>query len=137
MSCAFCAIVSGDAPAHVVLQEPDVIAFLDRRPVFAGHTLVVPREHHATFGDLPSGLMSTVLGAAQRVSRTMPGALGVQGTFVAMNNVVSQSVPHLHVHVVPRVKGDGLRGFFWPRRAYAGDAEMAQYAGRLRDALAE
>ena len=137
MSCAFCAIVSGDAPAHVVLQEPDVIAFLDRRPVFAGHTLVVPREHHSTFGDLPSGLMSTVLGAAQRVSRTMPGALGVQGTFVAMNNVVSQSVPHLHVHVVPRVKGDGLRGFFWPRRAYAGDAEMAQYAGRLRDALAE
>jgi histidine triad (HIT) family protein len=135
--CAFCEIVAGAAPAQLVLDEPGVIAFLDRRPVFAGHTLVVPREHHVTFGDLPAELMTTVLEAAQRVSRAMPAALGSQGTFVAMNNIVSQSVPHLHVHVVPRTKGDGLRGFFWPRRPYESTAELERYAARLREALAE
>lgn len=136
-TCAFCDIVAGTAPAQVVLDEPDVVAFLDRRPVFPGHTLVVPRAHHVTFGDLPQDLMSTVLAAAQRVSRVMPQALGAQGTFVAMNNIVSQSVPHLHVHVVPRTKGDGLRGFFWPRRPYEDDAQMQRYAEQLRRGLAE
>lgn len=133
----FCEIIAGTAPAQIVLDEPSVLAFLDRRPVFAGHTLVVPREHHVTFPDLPPELMPTVLEAAQRVSRLMPEALDAQGTFVAMNNIVSQSVAHVHVHVVPRTKGDGLRGFFWPRRPYESVDEMAQYAARLRAALDE
>ncbi len=120
----------------MVLDEPDVVAFLDTRPVFLGHTLVVPREHHVTLGELPADLVTTVMLAAQRVSRVVPAALDAQGTFVAINNVVSQSVPHLHVHVVPRTKGDGLRGFFWPRRGYGSEAQMAEHAGRLRAALA-
>lgn len=133
--CAFCEIIADRAPAHLVLDEPAVLAFLDRRPIFAGHTLVVPREHHVTLGDLPHTLLPPVMHAAQRVSRAMPAALGVEGTFVAMNNIVSQSVPHLHVHVVPRTTGDGLRGFFWPRTPYSDDAQMATYAERLREAL--
>ena len=133
--CAFCDIIAGRAPAQIIFEEPEVIAFLDRRPVFAGHTLVVPRAHHVTFGDLPPPLMPKVLEVAQRVSRVIPDALGAQGTFVAMNNIVSQSVPHLHVHVVPRTKGDGLRGFFWPRRPYENADEMEHYAQRLRGSL--
>lgn len=131
-ACPFCAIVDGSVSAQIVLDEPEALAFLDRRPVFAGHTLVIPRTHHVTFPDLPTGLMATVLEAAQRVARAIPEALGAQGTFVAMNNVVSQSVPHVHVHVVPRTKGDGLRGFFWPRTAYRDASEMAGYADALR-----
>ncbi|MFV0532920.1 MAG: HIT family protein [Cumulibacter sp.] len=135
--CAFCAIIAGAERAEIVLDEPAVIAFLDRRPVFHGHTLVVPRAHHATFADLPPDVMPPVLEAAQRVSRTMPVALGAQGTFVAMNNIVSQSVAHLHVHVVPRTKGDGLRGFFWPRQPYRDAAQMAEYARMVRSGLRE
>jgi histidine triad (HIT) family protein len=131
----FCRIVAGDVPAHRVLEEPEVVGFLDVRPVFRGHTLLVPRAHHDTFGDLPAQLFAPLFGAAQRLSEAVRTALGAQGSFVAMNNVVSQSVPHLHVHVVPRTKGDGLRGFFWPRTKYADDAEAADYAGRLREAL--
>jgi len=134
--CVFCGIISGEIGASMVLDEPDVVAFLDTRPVFLGHTLVVPREHHVTLGDLPAALVTTVMLAAQRVSRAVPPALDAQGTFVAINNVVSQSVPHLHVHVVPRTKGDGLRGFFWPRRKYGSDAQLAEHADRLRAALA-
>jgi len=135
-SCAFCQIVAGEVPAAVVLDEPEVIAFLDRRPVFKGHVLVVPREHVVTLPELPADLLAIVMGAVQRVAAAVPVALGAQGTFVAANNVVSQSVPHLHVHVVPRTKGDGLRGFFWPRTKYDSDAEAEEYAGRLRVALA-
>ena len=113
----------------------DTMAFLDTRPVFKGHTLVVTRGHVATLLDLPSELGSTFLETLQRVAAAMTGALGAQGTFVAVNNVVSQSVPHLHGHVVPRTKGDGLRGFFWPRTKYSDEAEAADYAGRLREAL--
>jgi histidine triad (HIT) family protein len=133
--CAFCEIINGQEPAAFVLQEPEVVAFLDRRPVFPGHALVVPREHHVTLADLPESLLTTVMHAVQRMSAAVPAAFGAQGTFVANNNIVSQSVPHLHVHVVPRTKGDGLRGFFWPRRPYASDDEMAGYAERLRAAL--
>lgn len=133
--CAFCEIINGHEPAAFVLQEPEVVAFLDRRPVFPGHALVVPREHHVTLADLPESLLTTVMYAVQRMSAAVPAAFGAQGTFVANNNIVSQSVPHLHVHVVPRTKGDGLRGFFWPRRPYASDDEMAGYAERLRAAL--
>jgi histidine triad (HIT) family protein len=132
--CAFCAIVSGDVHAEVVLEAPDVVAFLDRRPLFKGHTLLVPREHVVTLPDLPAGLRDGFLAAAQRLAAAMVDGLGAQGSFVAMNNVVSQSVAHLHLHVVPRTKGDGLRGFFWPRTTYA-DGEAAEYAERLRAAL--
>ena len=134
--CLFCAIVAGEAPAAVVLDEPDVVAFLDVRPVFKGHVLLVPREHVETLPDLPAALRDPFLEAAQRVSQGVKDAFGAQGSFVAMNNTVSQSVPHLHVHVVPRTKGDGLRGFFWPRTKYADQAELEDYAARLGSAIA-
>jgi histidine triad (HIT) family protein len=134
--CVFCAIASGDHPAEIVLADEVAVAFLDARPVFKGHVLVIPREHYETLADLPAGLVGPLFTRVQRVSAALPAALGAQGTFVAMNNVVSQSVPHVHVHVVPRTRGDGLRGFFWPRQRYADDAEAAAYAGRIRDALA-
>ena len=134
--CVFCSIVAGETPAEVVLDEPDFVAFLDGRPVFKGHTLLVPREHVVTLLDLPAGLRDGFLEAAQRLARGVVDGLGAQGSFVAMNNVVSQSVAHLHLHVVPRTKGDGLRGFFWPRTTYA-DGEAAEYAGMLRAVLAE
>jgi histidine triad (HIT) family protein len=103
--------------------------------VFKGHVLVAPREHYVTLADLPPALVGPLFTRVQRVSAAVPAAFGAQGTFVAENNVVSQSVPHLHVHVVPRTKGDGLRGFFWPRGRYADDEEAAGYAKRLRDVL--
>ncbi len=133
--CTFCGIVAGDLPAAVVLDEPDLVAFLDVRPVFKGHVLLVPRTHVVTLPELPAALRDPFLEAAQRLSRAVTTVLGAQGSFVAMNNVVSQSVPHLHLHVVPRTKGDGLRGFFWPRTRYADEAEMNDYAGRLADGL--
>lgn len=134
-SCLFCSIISGGTASHVVLDEPEVFGFLDARPVFKGHVLVVPREHHGTMTDLPPALLTTLFSAVQRVAAAVPQALLATGTFVAVNNVVSQSVPHVHVHVVPRSKGDGLRGFFWPRTKYADDAEAATYARRIRAAL--
>ncbi|WP_183098494.1 HIT family protein [Nocardioides pelophilus] len=133
--CVFCEIVAGDTPADVVLVEPDLMAFLDRRPVFKGHVLLVPRTHVVTLPDLPAELRDGFLAAAQRLASAVVDGLGAQGSFVAMNNVVSQSVPHLHCHVVPRTKGDGLRGFFWPRTKYAA-GEATEYADRLRRTLA-
>jgi histidine triad (HIT) family protein len=133
--CLFCAIVAGTAPGHIVLDEPDVVAFLDIRPVFKGHVLVVPREHIVTLSEVPQPLLTDLFVAVQRCATAVVEGLGAQGSFVAENNVVSQAVPHLHVHVVPRTKGDGLRGFFWPRQKYASDEEMAEYADRLRRAL--
>jgi histidine triad (HIT) family protein len=133
--CVFCEIVSGARPAHVVFSDDIAIAFLDARPVFKGHVLVAPLEHYVTLADLPTDLLGPLFLRVQRVSAAMPAAFGAQGSFIGENNVVSQSVPHLHVHVVPRTKGDGLRGFFWPRTRYAGDAEADEYARRLREAL--
>ena len=134
--CLFCAIASGDHPAEIVFTDDLVVAFLDSRPVFKGHVLVIPRDHYETLPDLPAELVGPLFTRVQLVSAALPAALGAQGTFVALNNVVSQSVPHLHVHVVPRTRGDGLRGFFWPRQRYADEAEAAAYAQRIRDALA-
>ena len=134
-ACIFCAIVAGQAPAHRVLEDDVCVAFLDARPLFPGHTLVIPRAHRETLRDVPREELEPLLGNAQRVSRALDQALGAQGTFVAMNDRVSQSVPHVHVHVVPRRKGDGLRGFFWPRHKYASDDEAADIAARLRAAL--
>jgi histidine triad (HIT) family protein len=134
MSCVFCSIIAGDAGADIVLEDEHVMAFLDRRPVFKGHVLLVPREHVVTLPDLPAALRDPFLAAAQRLATAVVDGLGAQGSFVAMNNVVSQSVAHLHLHVVPRTKGDGLRGFFWPRTSYA-DGEAAEHAARLRSVL--
>ncbi|HET7304662.1 MAG TPA: HIT family protein [Segeticoccus sp.] len=133
--CVFCAIARGDTPADIVLASDDLVAFLDKRPVFKGHTLLVPREHVVTLPDLPHHLLAPFLATAQRLARAVVDGLGAQGSFMAVNNVVSQSIPHLHLHVVPRTKGDGLRGFFWPRTKYASAAEAADYAARLHTAL--
>jgi len=132
--CVFCAIVAGDTAAHLVASDAHTVAFLDTRPVFPGHTLLVPRDHHETLVDLPPDLVGPLFAAARRLAGAVEVAMGAHGTFVAMNNRVSQSVPHLHVHVVPRRSKDGLRGFFWPRQRYAGDEEMAGIAARIRAA---
>ena len=133
--CLFCAIADGDEPAYLVLDEPDLLGFLDTRPLIKGHVLLVPRRHVDTLLDLPADLLAPFLRAGQRLAQAMVAGLGAQGSFVATNNVVSQSVPHLHLHVVPRTKGDGLRGFFWPRTTYASPDEAQQYAARLTAAL--
>ena len=130
----FCAIVAGSLPAFKVIDVPEGVGFLDTRPVFKGHTLVVPRTHVATLADLPGSALPGYFGFVQKLAVAVETALGAGGTFVAINNKVSQSVPHLHTHVVPRTKGDGLRGFFWPRTKYA-DGEAEEYAARLREAL--
>ena len=130
----FCQIAAGDLPAAVVTRTTELVAFLDHRPVFKGHVLISPVVHVDTLLDLPQELMTPLLSLGARVAAALGDALGAQGTFVAMNNVVSQSVPHLHLHVVPRSKGDGLRGFFWPRTTYA-TGEMDDYARRIGSAL--
>jgi histidine triad (HIT) family protein len=134
-TCVFCRIVSGASAAHEVWRDDVAVAFLDSSPLFAGHTLVVPAVHVVTLGDLAPGVVGPFFERVQRIATVMPLALDAQGTFVANNNVVSQSVAHLHVHVVPRTRGDGLRGFFWPRRRY-GEGEAEACATRLRASLA-
>jgi histidine triad (HIT) family protein len=129
--CVFCGVVAGSSPAFVVASTDAHLAFLDTRPVFKGHTLVVPRTHRVTLADLPADELGGYFGFVQRLAVAVPAALGAGGTFVALNNTVSQSVPHLHTHVVPRTKGDGLRGFFWPRTRYTSDEEAASYASRI------
>ncbi len=133
--CPFCRIVAGEAPAFLVLEDDCCTAFLDTKPLFPGHTLLVPRAHHETLVDLPPQLVAPLFETAQRIAAAVEAALGAAGSFVAMNNRVSQSVPHLHVHVVPRSRRDGLRGFFWPRQSYEGDAHAAEVAASLRAAL--
>jgi histidine triad (HIT) family protein len=133
--CLFCEIVSGAAPAHVVASTGEAVAFLDIRPVFKGHLLVVPRDHLVTLADLPPELIAPYFGFVQRLAVAVEAGLAAGGTFVANNNRISQSVAHLHVHVVPRVKGDGLRGFFWPRTKYISVDEAADYAKRIAAAL--
>jgi histidine triad (HIT) family protein len=132
--CLFCAIVDGETPAALVHEDEHTLAFLDIRPLFHGHSLLVPRDHHETLAELPAERVEPLFAAARRLSMAVREAMGAEGSFVAINNTVSQSVPHLHVHVVPRVKGDGLRGFFWPRTKYADEAEMEAVAERIRAA---
>ena len=136
-ACKFCAIAAGDpaADAHVVYSDPDVVAFLDHRPVFKGHTLVIPRQHVVTLPELSDELLVPVFSVARRVATAMEAGFGADGTFVANNNRISQSVAHLHVHVVPRHKKDGLRGFFWPRQKYESEEEAAEIAARVRAAI--
>src|SRR6476659_431554 len=134
--CVFCSIIGGEVDAHFVLDTPHVVAFLDHRPLFPGHTLVMPREHIPTLRDLPGALRDELFAQTQSVAAAVQDAMGAQGSFVAMNNVVSQSVPHLHVHAVPRNRKDGLRGFFWPRTRYADEAEAEAVAASIRVAIA-
>ncbi len=134
-SCVFCGIARGDVPANVVLEDEAFVAVLDAKPLFHGHVLVVPRAHVVTLPELPTAAVDPLFRIVKELARAVPEAMGAEGSFVAMNNVVSQSVPHLHVHVVPRKKGDGLKGFFWPRHAYDGTDQMAEIARRIREVV--
>ena len=133
--CAFCAIARGEADAEIVFEDEHSLAFLDFRPLFPGHSLLIPRDHHETLADLPSELLDPYFAAAKLLSSAIPEAMGAQGSFVANNNVVSQSVPHLHFHVVPRVRKDGLRGFFWPRGKYPDEAALRAAGDAVRGAV--
>jgi histidine triad (HIT) family protein len=133
--CLFCRIAAGDVAAHIVYEDDRCLAFLDHRPLFPGHVLLIPRQHYETLADLPSAEIAPFFGAARTLSRAVEEALQADGTLVAINNRVSQSVPHLHVHVVPRKRKDGLRGFFWPRRPYRDDAEAEAVRATIRDAV--
>ena len=135
VDCLFCRIVDGDERAELVLDEPHALAFLDYRPVFPGHCLLVPRRHYETLSDLPDDEIGPLFATARGLARAVEAGMEADGSFVAMNNRVSQSVPHLHVHVVPRRRKDGLRGFFWPRQKYPSEAEMKVVAERIRTAL--
>jgi histidine triad (HIT) family protein len=136
-NCLFCRVVSGEVPAVLVYEDENTLAFLDHRPLFPGHTLLVPREHFETLGDLPASQVGPLFTNAQLLSRAIEAALEAEGTFVAMNNRVSQSVPHLHVHIVPRRRKDGLKGFFWPRTKYKTEDEMELVQRKIAAALAK
>jgi histidine triad (HIT) family protein len=137
MSCLFCGIISGDVSASVVFEDDLAIAFLDHRPLFHGHCLLVPKQHVETLIDLPVGLVGPFFQATQLLARAVEVALEAEGSFVAMNNRVSQSVPHLHVHVVPRRRKDGLKGFFWPRTKYADQEQMLAMQKLIQTAIAK
>jgi histidine triad (HIT) family protein len=122
--CKFCQMVAGGVPVLAVFEDEMSLAFLDHRPLFPGHTLLIPKDHFETLADLPAGIVGPFFGNAQRLANAVERGMEAEGSFVAINNRVSQSVPHLHVHIVPRKKGDGLRGFFWPRRKYSSEDEM-------------
>ena len=134
--CLFCRIATGEESAEIVFEDGISLAFLDVRPVFHGHSLLIPRDHHETLGDLPDELVERYFRNVRMLSLAVRDAMGAQGSFVAINNVVSQSVPHLHTHVVPRVKKDGLRGFFWPRTKYEADDHASETAAKVREAVA-
>jgi histidine triad (HIT) family protein len=133
--CPFCAIAAGAEGGHVVFEDEVSVAFLDNRPLFPGHSLLIPRQHLETLGDLPDELVGPLFANARLLSRAIPEAMGKPGSFVALNNVVSQSVPHLHIHVVPRKPKDGLRGFFWPRSKYESEKQMREVAATVRRAV--
>ena len=135
-SCVFCKVISGETPAHVVFEDELAIAFLDHRPLFAGHCLLVPKDHFETLSDLPGELVGPFFKNVQLLTRAVELALEAEGSFVAMNNRVSQSVPHLHVHIVPRRKKDGLKGFFWPRNKYEGEAQIVATQKSIQAAIA-
>ena len=132
--CSFCAIARGEAEATIVFADDVAVGFLDRTPLFPGHVLIIPRDHVVTLADLGKDQLAPFFRRVQRVAAILPAALGCEGTFVANNNSVSQSVPHLHFHVVPRTKGDGLRGFFWPRVPYDNDEHRNRIGDIIRDA---
>ena len=132
--CKFCRLLAGELPAWPVFADEATFAFLDHRPLFPGHVLVVPRRHVATLPELPPELLAPLFGVVRLLAQAVVEALGAEGSFVALNNTVSQSVGHLHVHVVPRRRKDGLKGFFWPRQKYRDKAEAAEVQRRLAEA---
>jgi histidine triad (HIT) family protein len=134
-SCKFCLIASRAVPSAIVFEDSISLAFLDNRPVFPGHTLLIPKHHYETLEDLPADLIGTFFKNVQLLARAVESGMRAEGSFVAINNRVSQSVPHLHVHIVPRRKKDGLRGFFWPRGKYTDDAEMREVQRAIENAL--
>jgi histidine triad (HIT) family protein len=136
-SCVFCQIARGQSEAALVLEDEQCVAFLDHRPLFPGHSLLLPRAHCATLGELAPELVAPLFARVQRLARAVERALAAEGSFIAINNRVSQSVPHLHVHVVPRRRGDGLRGFFWPRAQYTSAEEAQRVQAAIRAALAD
>jgi histidine triad (HIT) family protein len=136
-SCVFCKVVSGETSANLVFEDEISLAFLDHRPLFPGHCLLVPKNHYETLSDLPTELVGPFFENVQRLTRAVEIALGAEGSFVATNNRVSQSVPHLHVHIVPRRKKDGLKGFFWPRNKYASETEIVEVQKSIQSAMAE
>jgi histidine triad (HIT) family protein len=135
-TCAFCRIIRGEEEASIVFEDSLSLAFLDRRPLFLGHCLLVPKEHFETLADLPAPLIGPLFQNAQLLERAIEGGLAADGTFVAINNHVSQSVPHVHIHLVPRHRKDGLKGFFWPRQRYPDDIALRQVQETLRAAIA-
>ncbi|HEY3826512.1 MAG TPA: HIT family protein [Bryobacteraceae bacterium] len=135
MPCVFCDIVSGKIPAEIIWRDENSVAFLDQRPLFPGHILLIPTAHVDTLADLPPEQTGPLFQTAQKLTLAVERALEAEGTFVAINNRVSQSVPHLHIHIVPRRKGDGLKGFFWPRRAYESSEHLRETAERIRKAI--
>lgn len=135
VTCPFCSIARGESVADIVYRDEHVVAFLDGRPLFPGHTLVVPVDHVPTLGELPAETVGPLMKVVQAAGRAMESGLSAEGSFVAVNNRVSQSVPHLHVHVVPRRRGDGLKGFFWPRSGYGSDQERERVLARLAEAI--
>jgi histidine triad (HIT) family protein len=135
MSCIFCDIVAGKAEAEIVWRDDISVAFLDKRPLFPGHILLVPVQHVKTLADLPASQVAPLFQAAQRLETAVESAMRAEGTFIAVNNNVSQSVLHLHVHIVPRTKGDGLKGFFWPRRGYETDEHLRETADKIRASI--
>ncbi len=136
-SCLFCKIARGELESPVVFEDSNSVAFLDHRPLFPGHCLLVPRTHHETLEDLPASLITALFSNAQLVARAVERGLGAEGSFVAVNNRVSQSVPHFHIHIVPRRRKDGLKGFFWPRQKYPDETAMREVQAALRAAIAE
>ena len=135
MSCVFCVIAADKPPAEIVWRSQHAMAFLDSRPLFPGHVLLIPAGHVATLADLPAAQVGPLFQAVQKLESAVERALAAEGTFIAVNNRIGQSVPHLHIHIVPRRKGDGLKGFFWPRHAYDSDEHLRETAEKIRRAL--
>ena len=133
--CIFCSIIKTEAEATIIDEDDKIITILDKRPLFPGHCLIIPKKHVVTLSELESNLLNPLFEKVKKLSAVVPEALNAEGTFVAMNNIVSQSVPHIHVHVVPRRKGDGLKGFFWPRKGYRDEEHKHQVAEAIRELL--
>jgi histidine triad (HIT) family protein len=136
MTCAFCRIISGEIESHLVFEDAVSLAFLDHRPLFPGHSLLVPKNHYETLNDLPAELIEPLFTNARLMARAVEQAMGAEGTFIAINNRISQGVPHLHIHIVPRRKKEGLKGFFWPRNPYKDEAELLKTRKAIQKAVA-
>lgn len=134
-TCVFCRIAQGAEPNNTIFEDEQNIAFLDKHPVFLGHCLVIPKSHHQTLYDLPPDAIASLFKLAQKIGKGVERGMQAEGTFVGINNIVSQSVPHVHIHIIPRTKGDGLRGFFWPRQQYVGDDQLREIQEKIKKSL--